>query len=295
VFPGLHRSPGAGRHAPAEGGSAISAAIQYDVPGIRTIYYSAKGVTWNNRWDISGGSQTQFWYDDTTWQPGRHYTVDWQRGPAGPKFNARTYVARVGNTIVLNVPPFGDDSGHTGYSLLDSGRVGFYQNGVRLAEIPTYFYDASGPVPAAETPYRLEYEVNRSTGFNASTKISGSWTFKSSEVGTDKWTYLPLSSFSLTPQVDLNNSAPAGRPYLVPVSLKPQPGSTPSATRKITVEVSYDEGATWRTANLIRTGTDTWLAALRHPSKGSVSFRGTAERADGGTVDYTVIRAYNLR
>ncbi|WP_327638461.1 S8 family serine peptidase [Kribbella sp. NBC_00482] len=280
---------------PPEGGGAISAAIQYDVPGVRTIYYSANGVTWNNRWDILGGSQTQFWYDDTTWKAGRRYTVDWQRGPAGPKFNARTYVARVGNTVMMNLPPFGDDSGHTGYSLLDSGRVGFYQNGVKLVEIPKYFYDASGPVPAAEASYKLEYEVDRSTGFNASTKISGSWTFKSAEVGTDKWTYLPLSSFAFTPPVDLNNTAPAGTPYLVPVSLKTQPGSTPSATRKITVDVSYDEGTTWRPVTLIRTGTDTWLAALRHPAKGSVSFRANAERADGGTVNYTVIRAYNLR
>ena len=280
---------------PAEGGSAISSAIQYDVPSTRTIYYSANGVTWNHRWDILGGRQSQFWYDGSTWRPGKRYVVDWQRGPAGPKFNPRTYVARVGNTVVFNVPPFGDDSGHTGYSLLDSGRMGFYQDGVRLVEIPTYFYDASGPVPAADTPFRLEYEVNRATGFNASTKISGAWTFRSGEVGTDKWTYLPLSSFSFTPQVDLNNGAPAGTPYLVPVSLKTQPGSTPSATKKISVEVSYDEGTSWRKVNLIRTGTDTWLAPLRHPAKGSVSFRANAERADSGTVTYTVIRAYNLR
>ncbi|MFJ9898400.1 S8 family peptidase [Streptomyces sp. NPDC091280] len=280
---------------PAEGGSAISAAIQYDVPGTRTIYYSANGVTWNNRWDIIGASQTQFWYDDTTWRPGRRYTVDWQRGPAGPKFNARTYVARVGNTVLLNVPPFGDDSGHTGYSLLDSGRVGFYRDGTQLAEIPKYFYDASGPVPAAESSYRLEYAVDRTTGFDTSTRISGSWTFKSGEVGTDKWTYLPLSSFSFTPRVDLANSAPGGRPYLVPLSLKPQPGSVPSATRRISVDVSYDEGATWHRVALHRTGTDTWLAALHHPAKGSVSFRASAVRADGGTVDYTVIRAYSLR
>jgi hypothetical protein len=191
--------------------------------------------------------------------------------------------------------PFGDDSGHTGYSLLDSGRVGFYQDGVRLAEIPKYFYDASGPVPAADTPYKLEYEVDRTTGFNASTKISGSWTFRSSQVGTDKLTYLPLSSFSFTPSVDLDNSARAGTSYLVPVSLTTQPGSTASPTKKISVEVSYDEGTTWRKVDLIRSGTDSWLVPLRHPAKGSVSFRANAERADGGTVDYTVIRAYNLK
>ncbi|MET7333496.1 S8 family serine peptidase [Nonomuraea sp. NPDC005650] len=280
---------------PPEGGSAMSGPIRYDVPSTRTIYYSAKGVVWDNRWETSGARQTQFWYDDTTWQPGRKFVVDWQRGPAGPKFNPRTYVARAGNTIMLNIPPFGDDSGHTGYSLLDGGRVGFYRDGVQLVEISKYFYDASGPVPSAESTYRLEYDVDRTTGFNASTKISGAWTFKSGEVSTDKWTYLPLSSFSFTPQVDLANSAPAGRPFRVPVSLKAQPGSVASRTRRVSVEVSYDEGATWRKAALTPTGTDTWLATLNHPDKGSVSVRAHAERADGGTVDYTVIRAYNLR
>lgn len=38
-----------------------------------------------------------------------------------------------------------------------------------------------------------------------------------------------------------------------------------------------------------------WVLGLIHPGKGSVSMRAHAERADGGTVDYTVIRAYNLR
>ncbi|WP_433511446.1 S8 family serine peptidase [Nonomuraea sp. CA-143628] len=280
---------------PPEGGAAMSGPIMYDLPSTRTIYYSAKDVVWDNRWEQSGASQTQFWYDNTTWQQGRRYVVDWQRGPAGPKLNARTYVARVGNTIVLNVPPFGDDSGHTGYSLLDKGRVGFYRDGVQLVEIPKYFYDASGPVPAGESTYRLEYDVDRTTGFNASTKISGAWTFKSSEVSNDKWTYLPLASFSFTPKVDLVNSAPAGKPSMVPVSLKAQPGSAASPLRRVGVEVSYDEGATWRKANLVPTGLDTWLAPLNHPAKGSVSFRAHAERADGSTVDYTVIRAYNLR
>ncbi|WP_410786406.1 hypothetical protein [Kribbella sp. C-35] len=50
---------------------------------------------------------------------------------------------------------------------------------------------------------RLAAAAPSSAGFSASTKISGSWTFKSSAVGADKWTYLPLSSFSFAPAVDL--------------------------------------------------------------------------------------------
>jgi hypothetical protein len=203
-------------------------------------------------------------------------------------------VMRDGNTMLLNVPPFGDQAGHTGYSWLDTGRMAFYVNDNKLVEIPRYFYDAGGPVPAAESTYRLEYETDRSSLFTSSTSVRGSWTFRSAAAPTGRWTYQPLSSFAFTPWLDIDNSAPAGVPYLLPVSLKRQPGATPSAVRRIDVEVSYDDGTTWRRAPLLHLGGANWVAYVHHPRKGSVSLRGAATFADGGTVDYTVIRAYQL-
>ena len=282
---------------PPEGGGALSAPIRFSIPGTRTIYYTAKDVVWQDRWEQAGASQSQQWPDLTpvAYRPGKRYEVRWNQGPGGPRFNERTFVVRSGNIIQLNVPPFGDQAGHAGYSLLDSGRVGFFVNGTKLVEIPKYFYDAGGPVPAADSAYRLEYEVDRSTGFTNSTKISGSWTFRSAEVPADSVTYLPVSSFAFTPELDLDNTAHGGIPYLVPVSLTRQPGATPSAVRSITVEVSYDEGATWRKVPLLHLGGTNWVALLQHPRKGTVSLTGAATFTDGGTVDYTVIRAYGLR
>jgi len=280
---------------PSEGGGALSAPIRFSVPSTRTIYYMANDVEWQTRWEQSGASQDQQWAAPVTYRPGKRYEERWNQGPARPTFNDRTFVVRSGNTIQLNVPPFGDQDGNTGYSLLDSGRVGFYVNGTKLVEIPKYFYDAGGPVPAADSAFRLEYETDRSTGFTNSTKVSGAWTFRSAEVPTDSVTYLPVSNFAFSPELDINNSAHGGIPYLVPVSLKRQPGATPSAVRRITVEVSYDDGATWRSAPLLHLGGSNWVAYVHHPRKGSVSLRGAATFADGGTVDYTVIDAYQLR
>jgi subtilisin family serine protease len=280
---------------PPEGGGALSAPIMYTVPGVRTIYYMANDVRWETWWNQlspTGQSETQEFAAPVTLRAGKRYAADWQKGPSGPTLNNRTFVWRNGNTMTFNVPPFGDQAGNTGYSLLDSGRTAFYVNGTKLAEVPTYFYDATGPVPPASSTYRLEYETDRTTGFVNSTKVSGSWTFRSAEAGTDKWHAVPISSVGFAPQLDLANTAPGATAFRLPVKLTRQPGAAPSAVRRITVEVSYDDGATWRSVPLAPTGGDSWVAHLLHPRKGSVSLRASATFADGGAVDYTVIRAY---
>jgi hypothetical protein len=280
---------------PPEGGQALSAPIRFSVPSTRTIYYLANDVQWENRWEQTGSSQVQQMVAPYTLRAGKRSEMRWNQGPSGPTFNNRTYVTRAGNTMSFNVPPFGDQAGHTGYSLLDSGRVRFFVDGTQLVETPKYFYDAGGPVPAADSTYRLEYEVDRTTGFTNSTRISGAWTFRSAQAPADAATAMPMSSFGFKPVLDIANTAPARVPYLVPVTLTRQPGAAPSAVRRITVDVSYDDGATWRSVPLLHMGGANWVALLKHPAKGSVSLRGSAGFADGGTADYTVIAAYQLR
>lgn len=284
---------------PAEGGSALSGPIPFTIPSERVIYHSAAGVSWESRLDQRGpGYGTQFWSAPVTWRAGKRYTVDWQKGPASPVFNGdRVFFTRQGNTMAFNVPPFGDQAGHAGYSTLDTGRMAFYRDGTLLADIPTYFYDAGGAVPAAESTYRLEYAVTRGGdgSFDHATAISGAWTFRSRETPADRATPMPLASVAFRPALDLENSAPGGRPYAVPVSVERQPGAAPSTLRGSRVDVSYDEGATWHRAPLLPTGRGSWLALLHHPQRGSVSLRASASYADGATVDHTVLRAYTLR
>jgi len=266
------------------------------VPGKRTIYYSARDVTWQHRFEQIG-QQNQLYSGDVTFTPGRRYVAKWQEAPVGPTFNARTYVTRTGNTLTLNLPPFGDQAGNTGYSLLDTGTMSLYRDGKKFFEAPKYFYDGSGPVPAAESTYRLEYAVTRGAagGFDIGTAISGSWTFRSGQAAADKPTYLPLAAFHFRPELDPANRARGGRLTPVPLSLGWQPGATRSKTRSLTVDVSYDDGATWRRVPLTAAGPDGWIAWLCPPAKGFVSLRAGATFADGGAADYTVIHAYGLR
>ncbi|KUN65697.1 hypothetical protein AQJ46_27000 [Streptomyces canus] len=285
---------------PPEGGSALSAgAIWFDTPGrSRTVYYKADDTMWETRYNQyapDGTFQTQFLTDYETYKPGKRYTTEWQKAVPGPRFSRTTTVARDGNRLSFNVPMAGDQAGHTGYSAYDTSRVAFYHGDQKLVELDYPWTDAAGTVPAAEATYRLEYSAERSAaggGFGLGTSISGSWTFRSGEVSGGE-TPLGLSAFDFAPVVDQNNTG--GLP-VVPMRLVRQPGAAASAVRSVSVEVSYDDGKSWRKARLAKTGRDAWVMPLpgRPVSGGYVSLRASAEFADGGAVEYRVIRGYRV-
>jgi hypothetical protein len=62
-----------------------------------------------------------------------------------------------------------------------------------------------------------------------------------------------------------------------------------------TVEVSYDDGRTWRRTSVRRCG-DRWELTVDHPrDAGFVSLRSSVSDPDGGTQHQTIIRAYALK
>lgn len=121
-----------------------------------------------------------------------------------------------------------------------------------------------------------------------STRLAVTWTFRSGH--TDGVAALPLSAVRFSPAVAADNTAPAGKPFVVPVAVHAQDGRryTPS---RLTVDVSYDEGRTWRKA-VVRHDS---AVLLDHPATAtSVSLRAKATDSEGNTVELTVIRAYEL-
>jgi hypothetical protein len=76
------------------------------------------------------------------------------------------------------------------------------------------------------------------------------------------------------------------------VRIDRQPGSAARPVRTVVVEVSHDDGATWRRVPFTGHGQE-GQATVRHPAgPGFVSLRGRATDAAGNTVTVTVIRAY---
>jgi hypothetical protein len=76
--------------------------------------------------------------------------------------------------------------------------------------------------------------------------------------------------------------------FTVPVTATAQPGAQVGWVGTLTVEASYDDGATWAKA-ILQGG----AAVLQHPKgSGFVSLRATVEDTAGKSVTQTIVHAY---
>jgi hypothetical protein len=165
-----------------------------------------------------------------------------------------------------------------------------YRNGELVSSSELFGW--RGDVPAEAGDYRLESSVTGGFG-GLSTEVKSVFTFRSAHTDPKKATKLPLSAVRYTPTLDANNAAPAGKPLTIPVTVQRQPGAPAPAVKALTVEVSYDDGRTWRPATLKRAAGTTWTATVTHPSvAGFASLRARSTDTAGNSVDQTIIRAY---
>ncbi|MFI6737849.1 S8 family serine peptidase [Nonomuraea sp. NPDC050451] len=228
------------------------------------------------------------------YRSGRAYTELWNRGvfsPALPWAGAEEVngVSRTGDVISTDLLMYGDSRGALGTSTRAMQRTALYRDGTLVGEQPEI--RTSFTVPAREAAYRLVVESERGAPATLSTRVSGAWTFRSGHVAGETPVRLPVSVVRFGPALDAENSAPSGRRFTVPVTVQPLEGSAARPVRRLSVEVSYDDGATWTRAAIHGSA-----AVLRHPAgDGFVSLRGRAVDEAGNTVEQTIIRAYRIR
>ena len=224
---------------------------------------------------------------------GSQTTERWARAVVGPVLPAvydewtTPDAFRIGDTIAAGLALHGDAAGHPGYAE-STGSTELYRNGTLVGSSP---YPGGGEweVPAGAAGYRLDTTATGGGVGGLSTEVTASWTFRSGT--TRRVAPLPLLAVRFAPGVDSRNTAPAGRAFAVPVRVDRFPGGAYGTIGAPTVEVSYDEGKTWRTAPVAG-----GKVQLRHPAGAtSVSFRAAASDSKGNTVRQTIIRAYLLR
>ncbi|MFG2058227.1 S8 family serine peptidase [Micromonospora sp. NPDC048930] len=284
------------------GGWAIG--LPTTVPGQRVEHYSTAGMRWSTELDLGTRAeegwlnpQAALFADAVRYRPGRTVREDWNAAPYGPSFpaprRAGQGITRNGDAITVDLPLFSDAAGHAGGSLTDAERTALYRDGELVGESPYGGY-GEFEVPPGAANYRVEASATR--GFtDLSTQVSASWTFRSRHVTGDDWLRLPAMAVRFAPRLAVDNSAPAGRTFTIPVTVERQPGAPAATVAKLTVDVSYDGGKTWRKAELHRQGTG-WAAVVRHPAgPGYVSLRATARDSAGNTVTQRIIQAYRLR
>ncbi|MEV1142267.1 S8 family serine peptidase, partial [Micromonospora sp. NPDC049799] len=198
--------------------------------------------------------------------------------------------------VYIPVPGWGDSgSGHVGdaYGNWDvQNRATLYQGERELRWGNAEFLPVTGLAPE-RLPYRLVVDNDRADWANPySRRTVTEWTFTSAATGVESAETLPL--IQLDYGVETDTAGRAARNGRLTVTASHLPG-VPAEIRGVTVEVSYDDGATWRRTELTRDG-DGWRTSLKAPNGAAfVTLRTTARDSADNAVSQTITRAFGLR
>lgn len=212
---------------------------------------------------------------------------------------------RAGNDLEFNTPGWGDSGpDHTGFgevfnqkSLTQFTEV--YVDGVQVDR-----KQSSGAYARNVKPTEQDFKVVTDTTLDPdvwrlATKGHSEWTFKSSATPADRWTYLPLLNLGFDVDTDLHGDVRAGNRLDLGIFSEYVKGA--SDTGRITgstLEVSFDDGATWTSVELDggRGKSAAWAGSVRVPNDAQyISVRASAADDKGGSVKQEIIRAVGVR
>ncbi|WP_344884673.1 hypothetical protein [Nonomuraea antimicrobica] len=120
--------------------------------------------------------------------------------------------------------------------------------------------------------------------------MESTWTFRSAS--TAKREALPLTAVRFAPQgLDEYNRAKPGSSTRLPFWIERNPGAPAAAVKPIHLQMSVDDGATWRDVR-VRAKSSGWTAQMTNPhTAGFVSLRATSTDTAGNSVSQTIHRA----
>ncbi|MFI6763477.1 S8 family serine peptidase, partial [Micromonospora sp. NPDC050417] len=168
-----------------------------------------------------------------------------------------------------------------------------YQGDQQLQWGNAEYLPVSGLAPE-RLPYRLVVDNDRADWPGPySTHTLTEWNFTSAATGEESTETLPL--IQLDYDVATDTDGKAGRHTELSVAASHLPGVT-ATIREVTLELSYDDGATWQRAKLTQNdfGWSTKLKATNTAAQ-FVTLRTNAKDSSGNTVSQTLTRAFGLR
>ncbi|BBH70012.1 peptidase [Actinoplanes sp. OR16] len=230
-----------------------------------------------------------------TYRPGSRTAEKWLAAIQRPRINdAGTLPYRDGDRIVVEVPGWGDSGAdHAGDAVPEGSTqtVTLSQGGTVLEQNGWGWIDANRGLSPKRLPYRLVTTTEADAAITPySVKTRTTWNFTSDA----RTTRLPL--IQLDYRVDTDPADKASRSAaitVVPSHLAGAPSST--SINRVTLDVSFDDGATWTGRRLHRTAQG-WTADLRAPRGAAhVTLRATAKDAYGNSVEQTITRAFGLK
>ncbi len=202
--------------------------------------------------------------------------------------------SRVGDIIsVFGLPAWGDSGRHEG--IVYGGvtqTTSLYQGETLVGEGSDF---VSAEVQPERLPYRLVVDTTRDLPNRPySPHTHTEWGFVSGQADFSALETLPLIQLDYAVDTDLSGRAHRQTELVVtPSQLPGAVGAGKLGTP--TLELSYDDGATWRPVRLQRSGSD-WKGQVDAPPRaGFASLRATIRDSAGNSVSQTVDRAFGLR
>ncbi|MFI6334324.1 S8 family serine peptidase [Streptomyces sp. NPDC050535] len=276
-----------------------------DYPAERTDYVSTgAGQLWHESVDL-GESALEERSGVISYRGGTRPDLDWFKPVWHPWLGTGLGWGqqRQGNQIQLNTPGWGDSGpDHTGFGDVWSGDKGMtqftevYQDGSlvdRNIGSAAYVWDA----PADEHTYKVVTDTTLDADrWRLSTEGHTEWTFRSAATPGDRWTFLPLINLGYDVDTDLAGGIRGGGRVPVGIHAEYVKGAPDTGTiGGGRLEVSYDDGKTWRVVPLSGRGSS-WKGVLTVPRGAEfVSLRASAKDDRGGSVSQEIIRAVGVR
>ncbi|MFD8570599.1 S8 family serine peptidase [Streptomyces sp. NPDC059639] len=265
-----------------------------ETPGSQRQYVStADNVEWSTYVEQLGDTLPNGWrltdvgYHENfaTFRAGRTYEKNYNTGVVGPVIDdeALQNVTRSQNTLYAFLSLFSDGQGHEASPELTSSHTTLYRDGEKVADTDDDLAFSSFAVPAEDSEYTLSTSLTRDPKIAAvGNAIDVSWTFRSKD--GDKT--VPASVVRFHPDLDLSSQAKAGKKLSMPLEV--QGAAAGDNLKSLTVQASYDDGATWQKLT-VKHG----KASLKAPAKGKgVALRGEVVDRQGNTSEVTVHHAF---
>jgi hypothetical protein len=268
------------------------------LPGKRTEYYTTGGgVKWSQDLVELDAGRVQNWSSSSprAYQRGRTYAENRNRGVFGPSFDtwdpAGSY-SRVADWVNISTMQNGPGGDWFGDAWAGKHHVVIERDGKPVGELSGRL-GAINLTDPGKGRYTMTIDSGRGPADLLSTQVTTVYGFQSAHVDGQA-VPLPLSAVRFAPTLDQQNTAPAGKLFVIPVEVIRQAHSAAAPAKSLTVDVSYDDGVTWSKAFVARDG-QKGVVLLSHPGKaGFVSLRARSADRAGNTVTETIIRAYRI-
>ena len=152
------------------------------------------------------------------------------------------------------------------------------------------------PATSGWTTYRFEQDATRPS-WTHSTRSHSEWTFRAETTPSDDYVYLPLLQVDYHLDTDLSGALHGGQKSTLGLTAFHESDVAGAGRVEAgTLEVSYDDGATWQRVPLKRTGDGSWAGEVRVPRGAAFgSLRATARDDAGNAVQQEVIRAFGVK